>query len=223
MIKCFHNIASADLEALYPDVRVVMTTRDKLMLGLPALVAGIPLLITLAPAAFVLYGLLRFYFGDPAPGNDGIGEALIVATGIMALGGFMMNQWVKFERRSLLYQQQVNDTIYFHNVTNNVGIFDYIIGVAEEQESKEMLLAYFLLLTAGAPMTKDALDRAAEAWLARCLNITVDFDVEDAVGKLERHGLLVRHGDTLAVVAMPDALSELDRRWDGVFRFADVA
>jgi hypothetical protein len=223
MIKCFHNIASADLEALYPGVRVVMTTRDKLMFGLPALVAGIPLLIKLAPAAIVIYGLLRFYLGDREPGSTGIGEALIVATGFMALGGFLMNQWVKFERRSLLYQQQVNDTIYFHNVTNNVGIFDYIIGVAEEQECKEMLLAYFLLLTAGTPLSKAELDHAVEAWLARCLGVSVDFDVEDAVAKLERYGLLVRQGERLAVVPMPDALSELDRRWDGVFQFADVA
>lgn len=223
MIKCFHNIASADLEALYPDVRVVMRTRDKLALGVPALVAGIPLLIKLAPAFFVLYGLLRFYLGEPAPGTDGIGEALIVASGVIALGGFLMNQWMKYERRALLYQREVNDMIYFHNVTNNVGIFDHIIGNAEEQETKEVLLAYVFLEAATDGLTEPELDARIEAWLAQRFGLELDFEVDDALRKLDRFGLLSRDGDRLSVLPMPAALAELDQRWDDLFRFESPA
>ena len=223
MIKAFHNIASADLDAHYPDVRVVMTNLDKLMMGLPALLAGIPLLLKLAPAFFVLYGLLRFYAGAAPPGADGIGEALIVASAILALGGFLMNQWIKFERRSLRYQKEVNDTIYFRNVTNNVGVFDHIIGVAEEQDCKEAMLAYFFLLTANEPLTQDGLDARIEAWLGRRFALKVDFEVDDALQKLDRFGVLIRSGDTLSVLPLPLALRELDRRWDGFFQFADGA
>ena len=49
LIKYFRNIASADLNALFPNVRVVMSMQDKLMLGVPALVGGIPILLKLAP------------------------------------------------------------------------------------------------------------------------------------------------------------------------------
>lgn len=223
MIKLFHNIAVADLDILFPGVRVVMTNRDKLMLGLPALIAGIPLLIKLAPAFFVLYGLLRFYLGEAQPGEDSIGEALIVASGILALFGFLTNQWIKYERRALRYQKEVADTIYFHNVTNNVGIFDHIIGTAEEQDCKEALLAYLFLLTADAPVTEGELDHKIEVWLERRFSLKVDFEVDDALRKLERFGLLTRNGEHLSVLPLPAALRELDRRWDSAFQYADVA
>jgi hypothetical protein len=221
MIKAFHNIASADLDALYPDVRVVMSNFDKVMMGLPALLAGIPLLIKLAPALLVVYGLLRFYAGDKSPGEVGIGEALLVASALVALGGYLMNQWIKFERRSLRYQKEVNDTIYFRNVTNNVGVFDHIIGVAEEQDCKEALLAYFFLN--GEPMTQAALDRRIEEWLKQRFALDIDFEVDDALTKLDRYGVLTRDGDMLSVLPLPAALRELDRQWDGYFQFEEAA
>jgi hypothetical protein len=223
MIKLFHDIAVADLDILFPGVKVVMTNKDKLMLGLPALIAGIPLLIKLAPAFFVLYGLIRFYLGEAEPGQDSIGEALIVASGVLALGGFLTNQWIKYERRALRYQKEVADTIYFHNVTNNVGIFDHIIGTAEEQDCKETLLAYLFLLTSDAPIAEPELDRRIEAWLEMRFDLKVDFEVDDALRKLDRYGLLQRNGELLSVLPLPAALRELDRRWDGAFQFAEVA
>ena len=44
LIKYFRKIASADLNALYPNVRVVMSTFDKLFLGIPAVAGSVPLL-----------------------------------------------------------------------------------------------------------------------------------------------------------------------------------
>ncbi len=48
LLKYFRNIASADLNALFPDVKVVMGWRDQLMLGVPALIGGVPILLKLA-------------------------------------------------------------------------------------------------------------------------------------------------------------------------------
>jgi len=193
------------------------------MLGVPALLGGIPLLIKLAPAVFVLYGLLRFYTGEAQPSGDSIGEALLVASAMLALGGFLVNQWMKYERRALRYQREVNDTIYFHNVTNNVGMFDRIIGIAEEQDCKEALLAYFFLLTATAPLTQPELDAVIETWLERRLGLSTDFEVDDALAKLERFGILVRTGETLGVLPLSEALAAMDQRWDEIFQFARVA
>jgi hypothetical protein len=223
VIKLFHDIPSADLEALYPDVRVVMTLWDKLMLGVPAVFGGIPLLIKLAPAFLVIYGLVRYYTGDAnATAGDAIGEALIVAGGIVALGGFLMQQWVKYERRALQYQKEVNDLIYYHNVTNNVGLFDHLIGVAEEQECKEALLAYFFLLTASEPLDETALDTQIESWLSRHFHLDVDFEVSDALDKLQRYGLLRTEGGRHSVLPLPQALRQLDQRWDNFFQFSEI-
>ena len=53
--------------------------------------------------------------------------------------------------------------------------------------------------------------------------MVLDFEVDDALNKLERFGLLEREGPKMSVLPLPAALRELDRRWDGVFQFADVA
>lgn len=216
IIKLFHDIASADVDALYPDVRVVMSNVDKLMLGLPALFGGIPLLIKLAPAALVIYGLIRFYLGEKSPDSHSTAEALIVASGLVALGGFLMQQWTKYDRRALRYQKEVSDLLYFHNVTNNVGIFDHLIGVAEEQEAKEVLLAYFVLLARG-PTSEADLDRLIEDWLERHFSICVDFEVDDALGKLKRYGVLLQNGEMFSVEPLPRALAAFDRHWEGFF------
>ena len=46
----------------------------------------------------------------------------------------------KFQRQTLIYQKTLSDNVYFRNVNNNAGMFDYIIGEAEEQECKEAFL-----------------------------------------------------------------------------------
>ena len=217
MIKYFHDIAVADLDALYPGAEIVLSNGDRLSLGLPALIAGIPLAIKLAPALLVLYGVVRFYLGGPPPGAANLAEALVVAGGLLALGGFLGNQWTSFQRRALLHQRELNDMIYFHNVTNNVGIFDHLTHEAEEQDVKETLLAYFTLLGAPAPLTQAELDDRIEAWLKAQFQLDIDFEVDDGLRKLEAYGLLRREGQRLAVRPLAEAFAALDRRWDEFF------
>ena len=71
-----------------------------------------------------------------------------------------MRQRLKYERLSLKYQKQVSDHVYFRNISNNSGIFDYIVGAAEEQECKEAFLAYYFLLVASNPPDQETLDLA---------------------------------------------------------------
>jgi hypothetical protein len=49
LIKYFRNVANTDLNALFPNVRVVMSVFDTLTLGVPAVAGAIPILFNLAP------------------------------------------------------------------------------------------------------------------------------------------------------------------------------
>ena len=55
-------------------------------------------------------------------------------TGIVALGGFAVSQWLKYRRQTLKYHMELTENIYFRNVNNNAGIFDYLIATAEDQD-----------------------------------------------------------------------------------------
>jgi hypothetical protein len=224
LIKYFRNIASADLNALFPNVRVVMSTFDKVVLAVPAVAGGIPILLNLASTVTVLFLVIGFYLGiSAAVQEDQMKGAFAAMSGLVALGGFIMRQWMKYQRQSLKYQQELTDNIYFRNVNNNAGIFDHIIGAAEEQECKEAFLAYYFLHTATSPPSQADLDRSIEDWLKDRFRLKIDFEVEDALGKLERLGLLVRDGERLSVPPPEQALARIDEVWDNYFQFNATA
>jgi hypothetical protein len=214
LLKYFRNIASGDLNALFPNVRVVMSSRDKLMLGLPAIAGGIPILLKIYATITVLFLVIGFYLGTSASVEDkDIATAFAALGGILALGGFVVQQWVKYQWRSLRYQSELTDNVYYRNINNNAGIFDYLIGAAEDQECKEAFLAYYFLHTAAAPPTADELDGRIEAWLRRAFGVEIDFAVNGALGKLEGLGLLRRQQERLFVSPLDGALAQLHAVW----------
>ncbi|HXF55151.1 MAG TPA: DUF3754 domain-containing protein [Hyphomicrobiaceae bacterium] len=222
LIKYFRNIAPADLKLLFPKVRVVMSLFDKLTIAVPALAGGVPLLLNLLPTLTVLVLVIGFYLGISAAVHpDDVVKAFAALTGLAALVGLIMRQRLKYERLSLKYQRQISEHFYFRNVSNNAGIFDYVVGAAEEQECKEAFLAYYFLLTASDAPDEATLDARIEGWLKEAFDVEVDFEVADALDKLERLGLLKRGDRALRVLAPQQALIVLDRAWDNFFRFAN--
>jgi hypothetical protein len=217
LLKYFRHIPSADLNALFPDLRIVMGLGDKLWLGVPALVGGIPILFKIASTVTVLFLVAGFYLGiSSAVRDDEVTGALAALSGLVALGGFVIRQWVKFQRQSLLYQKQLSDNIYFRNVNNNAGIFDHLIGAAEDQDCKEAYLAYCFLAPGDGP-TEHMLDRRIEQWLKRTFGVDVDFECNDATAKLDGLGLLRRENERLFVLPLDAALKRLDQVWDDFF------
>lgn len=221
IIKYFRDIPKPDLNMLFPNVKVVMSLADKLVIGVPALAGGIPILVNLVPALAVLLAVVSAWLGyEGTVEDDALKQAVAALGALAALAGFVMRQKMKYDRQSLKYQRDLAEHIYFRNVNNNAGIFDYVIGAAEEQETKEAFLAYYALHAAHAPLSRGELDRAIEAWLKSRFGLEVDFEIGDALAKLERLGLLRKDADGLRVIPLKEALAVLDARWDGFYDFA---
>jgi hypothetical protein len=219
LIKYFRNIASIDLNALFPDIRVVMSLRDKLFLGGPALAGGLPILLKLASTITVLFLVIGFYLGlTAAVADEEMTAALAALSGLVALGGFITRQWLRYQRQSLKYQKDLTDNIYFRNVNNNAGIFDYIIGTAEDQECKEAFLAYYFLLTAASAPARGEVEDRIEDWLKQTFGIEIAFKIDEALAKLGRLGLLGRQEERLSVLPLDVALAKLDEVWSGYFK-----
>ena len=220
LIKYFRNIAAADLNALYPNARVVLGWRDRVILTVPALAGAIPVLMNVVSTVTVLFVVLGFYLGVRGTvEDDEMKQALAALSALVAFGAFVMRQWVKYQRQSLRHQKQLSDTVYYRNISNNSGIFDYVIGAAEEQETKEAFLAYYFLATAETAPTQQELDRTIEDWLMQRFGADVDFEADDALAKLDRLGLLMRDGETLTVLPLTQALMQLDAHWDAYFSY----
>jgi hypothetical protein len=219
LIKYFRNIAGIDLNALFPNVRVVLSLRDKLLLSGPALAGGLPILLKLASTITVLFLVIGFYFGLSAGvGDEQTAGALAALSGLVALGGFIMRQWLRYQRQSLKYQKELTENVYFRNVNNNAGIFDAMIGAAEDQECKEVFLAYYFLCTAASALEPAGLEDRIESWLAQAFGVEVGFKVAEALAKLDRLGLLLRNREQLSALPPEAALRKLDRAWADFFR-----
>jgi len=221
LLKYFRHIARADLKALFPNVRVVRSLIDHLTLGVPAVLGGVPILIKLASTMTVLFLVAGFYLGLSGTLHDkDMEQALAALSGLLALGAFLLRQWGNFHRQSLIHQKQLTDNVYYRNVNNNSGIFTYLIGEAEDQDWKEVLLAYYTLLTETGPVTREVLDARIEEFLVRVIGVSADFDIDHALSRLRGYDLVIETNDGFMAAPLSDALARLDREWKGLLRTA---
>jgi hypothetical protein len=221
LVKHFRSVANAELVTLHPGAKPSMLRRDQFFLAAPAIATGIPVLLNLWPALTVIFAVLAAYFGAQGVIEDSeLKRALAAVSGLVAVGAFVMRQRLKYEAQTLRYQKQLADTVYFRNLANNAGVLDLLIGAGEEQDAKEAILAYGILRRAQKPLAKGEIDNFAEAFLRERFGLQIDFEIQDALGKLERLGVVTREGDTFAALAPADALTRLDAAWDNVFNFS---
>jgi hypothetical protein len=104
--------------------------------------------------------------------------------------------------------------LYYQNLDNNAGVFCRLIDEAEDEETKETILAYFFLWS-----------RAAEDWTAPRLAEEIpkllrqhtgdnyQFEARPAIAKLERLGLLTHNAGRLEAVEPAEGLRRLSQRW----------
>jgi hypothetical protein len=138
--------------------------------------------------------------------------------GIVALGGFAVRQWLKYQHQTLKYHMELTENIYFRNVNNNAGIFDYLIAAAEDQETKEAALAYHFIRKAKvAPIATDLAGRV-ETWLANNFAVNIDFKIANALKTLNRFGLARREGEQLFVPPLEPAIDQLHQVWNNFFK-----
>jgi len=219
LLKYFRNIACGDLYALFPNARVVMSNFDKAFLGLPAIAGGIPILFKLYATISVLFLVAGIYLGGSGSVADADMKAALAALmGIVALGGFAVRQWLKYQHRTLKYHMELAENIYFRNVNNNAGIFDYLIASAEDQETKEAAIAYHFIRKAEAAPTATEVAGRIETWLANNFAVNVDFKIANALDTLSRFGLLRREGERLFVSPLEPAIAQLHQVWNNFFK-----
>jgi hypothetical protein len=214
LIKGFRDIASADLNALLPNVRINMSTFDKLTMAIPALVGGVPIMLKLVSTLTVLFVVVGFYLGFQGSVRDEEVNTAIAALGaLVALGAFVIRQWVRYERQSLRYLKELTEKVFSRRIVQNAEFFDYILGAVEDQDRKEALLAYAFLRNGNEPQAPSDLRIEVENWLKRHLDIVSRFEVLDAIAKLDRLGLVKRTANGYAAKPLDEALAQVRRVW----------
>jgi uncharacterized protein DUF3754 len=225
IVKLFQNVPRDDLEMVFPNVQVRMRSIDKLLIGVPALVSGITVIITKLFASLgLLLLLLAFWMGVRHEAVTLNQTALVSAgAGLLAFGAYCTRQVTKFKNRKIQFMKALSENLYFRNLDNDAGVFHHLLDLAEEAEVTEALLAYHFLRTAPRPLSAAELDRQVEDWLAQKWDAPVDFEVDDGLRKLRELSLVTDDGDgRLSAVPLTEAKRHMDVVWDNLVNYDAV-
>ncbi|QEQ96616.1 TMEM143 family protein [Neptunomonas concharum] len=212
VLKLFKNVPEADLEMLFPNTEIRMRLIDKVLIGVPAAISGgIVISTKLGGTLLLLASLFGFWLGLHNQPVE-LDKAALIAlfAGFGALGSYLWKQFNTFKNRKLKFVQSLTQNLYFKNLDNNAGVFHRLIDDAEEEECKEAILAYYFLLTSERKLTKPELDGLIEQWFKEKWRCTINFEIEDALHKLKKLGLVQEnHDGYLTATALEQAESQV--------------
>ncbi len=136
----------------------------------------------------------------------------------------------------------LNNTIItkIKNLANNASVFQMFIELAEEEECKEIILAYYHLLTSPTPLTPQQLDSRIETWMENKLGTKINFDIQGPLSNLEEiRGQAIQNNEitdsvpeiplltynrqgACQVLPLDDAKAVIDYVWDNAFRYNGI-
>lgn len=198
-MKLFKNIPRNDIEMCFPNTEVRFRLFDKVKLGVTA---GGGLGVGAVGAA----GKLAMVASNP-----------VAAAGAVAgLGAVAFRQFMSFTNQKQRYMVVMAQNLYFHSMADNRSAMVMLAERAAEEDVKEEMLLYSVLSKEKATR-KDlaAIDAAIEHYLHETFDVIVDFDLDDALGRLLDDGILTEREDGILETLPPYEASEhLDSKWD---------
>ena len=201
-MKLFKNMPRADVEMIFPNTRVKFRLFDKIKLG-----------VTSGGAVGMgLFGTLSKMFAAGVAAFNPIA----LATALFAIGGVLFRQVMGFFNTRQRYMVVMAQNLYFHALADNRGCMITLADRAADEDVKEEILLYSVLAKERV-MRADlqAVDEAIEEYLSSAFGVNVDFDLEDALGRLLADGV-VTEGPSGMLYALPpaEAAQHIDGKWD---------
>jgi hypothetical protein len=204
-LKIFKDIPKADMEMLLPGARLMMPSFDRWKMGGSLFGGGGWIAYTIAADFLKVAELGATMFFAP----------------LAAVGGFGYKQWHAYQTTRTAFGLRLAQSLYYQTLGSNLSVLFHLLDEAEEQECREALLAYFYLwrFAGQTGWTASSLDDYVEMDLERLVNLKVDFEIEDALAKLERLKLVSKVENRYVALPIEQALEALDEAWDGYFKY----
>jgi hypothetical protein len=208
-LKIFKDIPKVDQDMLLPGARIRLSRLDQALIIYP-LAAGI--------------GLTLYNIGASILESSLAAAGSLLTWGLAgAIGGYGYKSYHSYQVKKQDYSLKLTKSLYYKSLDNNTGVLMRLLDEAEEQECRETFLAYFCLWQYAPPegWTAEQLDDYVELYLEGNANLKVDFEIGDALAKLERLKIVRKTGDTYHAQPIDKALEMLDWTWDNYFKYAN--
>lgn len=198
-MKLFKNIPRADLEMVFPNTQIKFRFKDKVMLiGGASTGVGASVVTAVFKIGLILASPIT---------------ALITLAGF---GGVLFRSAMNVINQKQRYMVVMAQNLYFHSMADNRGVMIKLADRAAEEDVKEEILLYSVLVKEKTTRRDLAqVDKAIEKYLDDTFGVKIDFEVSDALERLLREGLVTETADG-TFIAMPpaEAAKHIDDKWD---------
>ncbi|KAK9669822.1 hypothetical protein RND81_13G156900 [Saponaria officinalis] len=169
-VKHFKNIPMADMEIVLPEKKNPGLTPMDWVKFLGSAIAGLVAVIS----------------------SMEIKADLWVAFAVVsALIGYCAKTYFAFQQNMAVYQNLVTQSMYDKQLDSGKGTLLHLCDDVIQQEVKEVIISYFILMEQGKSTRQD-LDLRCEELIKEEFGESCNFEVDDAVRKLERLGIVSR-------------------------------
>ncbi|CAH2072806.1 unnamed protein product [Thlaspi arvense] len=119
----------------------------------------------------------------------------VIAAILSTVVAYCVKTYFTFQRNLVDYQSLITRSVYDKQLDSGRGTLLHLCDEVIQQEVKEVIISFFMLIKQGRPTSKEELDMQSEAFIKEEFNESCNFDVDDAVKKLEKLGLVSRDSE----------------------------
>ena len=133
---------------------------------------------------------------------------------VIGFGGVLGRQVSSVLNQQNHYKMLLSRSLYTHSLDINVGVIATLLDQALDEDIKESVLAYFVLLNAEEPaLEMTQIKLLAEDFLQKYFNVSINFEVIDALSKLKKDGLVIHDGDLYKAISVDETSEKLEAHW----------
>lgn len=169
-VKHFKNIPMADLEIVLPEKKNPGLTPMDWVKFLATAVVGLVAIVSSLEIKT-----------DP----------LVVIALLSTVVGYIAKTYFAFQQNLAMYRNLVTQSMYDKQLDSGKGTLLHLCDDVIQQEVKEVILAFFILMEQGKA-TREDLDIQCEELIKEEFGQSCNFEVDDAVQKLEKLGIVSR-------------------------------
>uniref|UniRef100_A0A7N0UQB3 Aminopeptidase n=1 Tax=Kalanchoe fedtschenkoi TaxID=63787 RepID=A0A7N0UQB3_KALFE len=170
-LKHFKSIPMADMEIVLPEKKNPSLTPQDWVKFLVSAVIG---LVTVAKSLTMRKT-----------------DIWVIFAILFALCSYCVKTYMTFQSNLVNYQSLITRSVYEKQLDSGRGTLLHLCDEVIQQEVKEVIVAYYILMEQGKATSKE-LDTRCEELIKSQFDETCNFDVDDAVRKLEKLGIVSR-------------------------------
>ncbi|XP_062154883.1 uncharacterized protein LOC133862961 isoform X4 [Alnus glutinosa] len=209
-LKIYERIPIPDLPVIFPHKKLSFRIIDTVRLD-----------------ASTIVGLLAFFINYKFEDVLSSPSAVVLdAVAISALIIYVSRVVLGYKQTWDRYQLLVNKTLYEKTLASGFGSVHFLLDASEQQQYKEAILAYAILLKAekGQVTCRGSVGDKCERFMYDAFKVKVEMPIDKAINTLVRLGLVVTETDAIdasdgvQAVPCPKAYEGLKERWNCLLR-----